>query len=245
MMPVGPRPPEVTVAGFEGPLDLLLELVEDKKLDIFTVRLGDLADEYLARVRAMAALPADEVSAFLYVASRLVLLKARSLLPSLTPRSEDDELDTEAELRLRLIEYATTKDRAAALGDRMRAGERAFHREGGSVILPPKGGDPDALAAAWLKVLALTRRTEEEVEVPGERYSVDLRTAEIEALIAEQPSVTFVTLLGERPTLGYAIVTFISLLDLYRRLVIDITQDELFGEILVERKGLRMEELPE
>ena len=244
-MPVGPRPPEVTIAGFEGPLDLLLELVEDKKLDILTVRLGDLADEYLARIRAMAALPADEVSAFLYIASRLVLLKARSLLPSLTLPSEDDELDTEAELRLRLIEYATTKDRAAALGDRMRAGERAFHREGGSVILPPKGGDPDALAAAWLKVLALTRRTEEEVEVPGEQYSVDQRTAEIEALMAEQPSVTFVTLLGERPTLGYAIVTFISLLDLYRRLVIDITQDQLFGEILVERKGRRMEELPE
>ena len=244
-MPVGPRPPEVAISGFEGPLDLLLELVEDRKLDIFTVRLGELADEYLARVRAMAALPADEVSAFLYIASRLVLLKARSLLPSLIPRSEEDELDTEAELRLRLIEYATTKDRAAALGDRMRAGERAFHREGGSVILPPKGGDPDALAAAWLKVLALTRRTEEEVEVPGERYSVELRTAEIEALMAEQPSVTFVTLLGERPTLGYAIVTFISLLDLYRRLVIDITQDELFGEIRIVRKGPRMEELPE
>lgn len=244
-MPVGPRPPDVIVAGFEGPFDLLLELVEDKKLDIFTVRLGDLADEYLARVRAMAALPADEVSAFLYIASRLVLLKARSLLPSLLPPSEDDELDTEAELRLRLIEYATTKDRAAALGDRLRAGERAFHREGGSVILPPKGGDPDALAAAWLKVLALTRRTDEEVDVPGEQYSVEQRTAEIEALMAEQPSVTFVTLLGEKPTIGYAIVTFISLLDLYRRLVIDITQDELFGEIVVERKVRRMEELPE
>ena len=244
-MPVGPRPPEVTIAGFEGPLDLLLELVEDKKLDIFTVRLGELADEYLARVRAMAALPADEVSAFLYIASRLVLVKARSLLPSLTPRSEDEDVDTEEELRLRLIEYATTKDRAVALGDRMRAGERAFHREGGSVILPPKGGDPDALAAAWLKVLALTRQTEEEVEVPGEQYSVDQRTAEIEALIAEQPAVTFATLLGDRPTLGYAIVTFISLLDLYRRLVVDITQDELFGEIRIERKVRRMEELPE
>src|SRR5437773_2000700 len=88
------RPPDVSVAGFAGPLDLLLELVEEKKLDIFTVRLGELADEYLARVRALATLPADEVSAFLYIASRLVLLKARSLLPSLVPLSEDDELDT-------------------------------------------------------------------------------------------------------------------------------------------------------
>ena len=244
-MPVGPRPPDVTVDGFAGPLDLLLELVEEKKLDIFTVRLGELADEYLARVRAMDKLPADEVSAFLYIASRLVLLKARSLLPSLTPRSEEEESDTEEELRLRLIEYATTKGRAQALGDRMRAGERAFHREGGTIELPPKGGDPDALAAAWLKVLALTRRTDEEVEVPGERYSVEQRTAEIEALVAEQPTVTFVTLLGDRPTLGYAIVTFIALLDLYRRLVIDIRQDELFGEILVERKVRRMEGLPE
>ena len=111
--------------------------------------------------------------------------------------------------------------------------------------LPPKGGNPDALAAAWLKVLALTRHSEEEVEVPGERYSVELRTAEIEALIAERPAVTFATLLGDRPTLGYAIVTFIALLDLYRRLVIDITQDELFGEIRVERKVRRMEGLPE
>jgi len=244
-MPVGPRPPDVTVDGFAGPLDLLLELVEEKKLDIFTVRLGLLADEYLARVRAMDKLPADEVSAFLYIASRLVLLKARSLLPSLVPRAQEDEGDTEEELRLRLIEYATTKGRAEALGDRMRAGERAFHREGGTVELPPKGGDPDALAAAWLKVLALTRRTDDQVEVPGERYSVEQRTAEIEALIGEQPSVTFVTLLGDRPTLGYAIVTFIALLDLYRRLVIDIRQDELFGEILVERKVRRMEGLPE
>ena len=199
-MPVGPRPPDVAVAGFEGPLDLLLELVEEKRLDIFTVPLGELADEYLARVRAMDRLPADEVSAFLYIASRLVLLKARSLLPSLSPTAEEDEVDTEEELRLRLIEYATTKGRAAALGDRMRA---------------------------------------------GERYSVEQRTVEIEALIAEQPSATFATLLGDRPTLGYAIVTFIALLDLYRRLVIDITQDELFGEIRVERKVRRMEGLSE
>ena len=135
---------------------------------------------------------------------------------------------------------------AGMLGhDVMRAGERAFHREGGTVDLPPRGGDPDALAAAWLKVLALTRRSDEQVEVPGERYSVEQRTAEIESLIAQQPALTFATLLGDRPTLGYAIVTFIALLDLYRRLVIDITQDELFGEIRIERKGRRMEGLPE
>ena len=230
------------IEGFEGPLDLLLELVEERKVDILTVSLGELADDYLARVRALEELPAEEVSAFLAVASRLVLIKARSLLPSLEPAAPEDEGETEADLRARLLEYAAVKGRASALGDRLRAGERAFHREGGTVELPPRGGDTSALAAAWSKVLALAGRPrEEEIVAPGERYSVEQRTAEIEALIGEHEALSFATLLvrvpGERPTLGFAIVTFIALLDLYRRAVIDLEQDELFGDITVRRKA--------
>jgi segregation and condensation protein A len=228
--------PRVTVEGFDGPLDLLLELVEEKKLDILTVRLGDLADAYLSRVRAMSALPADEVSAFLALASRLVLLKARSLLPSLEPLPEE-EGETEEQLRVRLLEYAIVRERASQLGARLRAGERAFHREGGTIELPPRGGEVDALASAWSRVLALaTRPREEDIVAPGERYSVEQRTAEIEALIAAQERVSFATLLGEAPTIGFAVVTFIALLDLYRRGVIDLVQDELFADIAITRR---------
>ena len=228
--------PRVTVEGFDGPLDLLLELVEEKKLDILTVRLGDLADAYLARVRAMAALPADEVSAFLALASRLVLLKARSLLPSLEPLP-DEEDESEEELRLRLLEYAIVRERAGQLGARLRAGERAFHREGGTIELPPKGGEVDALASAWSRVLALaSRQREEDIVAPGERYSVEQRTIEIEALVVAHERVTFATLLAEAPTIGFAVVTFIALLDLYRRAVIDLVQDELFADIVITRR---------
>ena len=228
--------PRVTMDGFDGPLDLLLELVEEKKLDILTVRLGDLADTYLARVRAMAELPADEVSAFLALASRLVLLKARSLLPSLEPLPEE-EAESEEELRARLLEYAVVRERASALGARLRAGERAFHREGGTVELPPRGGEVDALALAFSRVLALAaKQREEDIVAPGERYSVEQRTAEIEALVASQGGLSFATLLGETVSVGFAVVTFIALLDLYRRGVIDLTQDDLFGDILVTRR---------
>ena len=228
--------PRVTMDGFDGPLDLLLELVEEKKLDILTVRLGDLADTYLARVRAMAQLPADEVSAFLALASRLVLLKARSLLPSLEPLPEE-EAESEEELRARLLEYAVVRERASALGARLRAGERAFHREGGTVELPPRGGEVDALALAFSRVLALAaKQREEDIVAPGERYSVEQRTAEIEALVASQGRLSFATLLGETVSVGFAVVTFIALLDLYRRGVIDLTQDDLFGDILVTRR---------
>ncbi len=108
----------------------------------------------------------------------------------------------------------------------------------GTVEPPPKGGSPDALAAAWTRVLALAaRQREEDIVAPSERYSVEQRTAEIEALFQTTGRVTFAELLGDDPSLGFAIVTFIALLDLYRRSVIDIAQDELFGEITVLRRG--------
>ncbi len=239
---LGHEGPNVSIEGFDGPLELLLELVEEKKLDILTVRLGDLADAYLARVRALAALPADEVASFLALASRLVLLKARSLLPALTPLTEEDEGETEEELRARLMEYAVVRDRATVLGERLRSGERAFHREAPApqLDITPRGGEVSALAAAWSRVLALAaRQREEEMVAPGERYSVEERTAEIEAIVRDRGEVTFTELLGSTPTLGWAVVTFISLLDLYRRIVIDLQQNELFTDIVITRKERR------
>ena len=195
-----------------------------------------MARSELARVRALPALPADEVSAFLALASRLVLLKARSLLPSLEPLP-NEEGESEEELRARLLEYAVVRERASALGARLRAGERAFHREGGTVELPPRGGEIDALAGALRRVLALAaKQREEDIVAPGERYSVEQRTAEIEALVAAQRQIGFATLLGGSPTVGFAVVTFIALLDLYRRGVIDLTQDALFADILITRR---------
>lgn len=235
---LGDRGPNVAVEGFDGPLELLLELVEEKKLDILTVKLGDLADAYLVRVRALATLPADEVASFLALASRLVLLKARSLLPALAPITEEDEGESEDDLRQRLLEYAIVRERAGVLGERLRSGERAFHREGGTPPdLPPRGGEVSALAAAWGRVLALAaRQREEEMVAPGERYSVEERTTEIEAIVRERGEITFTELLGPTPTLGWAVVTFISLLDLYRRIVIDLEQNALFTDIVVRRK---------
>src|SRR5919198_5963237 len=197
------RAPQVTVEGFEGPLDLLLELIEEQRLDVLTVRLGDLADAYLARVRALPELPAEEVAAFLVLASRLVLIKARSILPQPTVGELESADADEGELRQRLLEYQAVRERAAALRARLDEGRRAFHREGGTPLdLPPRGGDAGALAAAWRKVLTLARDArEQEMVAPGERYSVEDRAAEIEAQLREQPRLSFGALVLERPTL--------------------------------------------
>lgn len=232
------RAPRVSVEGFEGPLDLLLELIEQRRLDILTVRLGELADEYLDRIRALEELPAEEVAAFLVIASRLVLLKARSLLPQPDEEEEADAAAEEQELRQRLLEYQAVRERAAALRERLAEGRRAFHREGGTVELPPRGGEVSALAAAWQRVLALARASaEQEMVTPGERYSVEQRTADIEALLRVRSEVAFSTLLGERPSVPFAVVTFIAILDLFRRGVADLRQEELYGEITLIRRS--------
>jgi segregation and condensation protein A len=157
-------------------------------------------------------------------------------LPSLEPLPEE-EGESEEELRLRLLEYAVVRERASQLGARLRAGERGFHREGGTIELPPRGGEVDALASAWSRVLALAmRQREEDIVAPAERYSVEQRTLEIESLVATQERVSFATLLGDEPTVGFAVVTFIALLDLYRRAAIDLVQDELFADIVITRR---------
>jgi segregation and condensation protein A len=232
------RAPRVSVEGFDGPLDLLLELIEEQRLDVLTVRLGDLAETYLARIRAMPQLPAEEVAAFLVLAARLVLIKARSILPQPTAEESESAEADEGELRQRLLEYQAVRERAAMLRARLDEGRRAFHREGGTPVdLPPRGGDASALSAAWQKVLALARTArEEELVAPGERYSVEERALEIEELLRTQPAVSFGTLLLERPTLRFAIVTFLAVLDLFRRGVIDLQQEALFDDITVLRR---------
>jgi segregation and condensation protein A len=233
------RAPHVSVEGFEGPLDMLLELIEEQRLDILTVRLGDLAEAYLARIQGLAALPTEEVAGFLVIGARLVLIKARTLLPQ-----EGGELQSEApesELRERLLEYQVVRERAAALRTRLAGGQRAFHREGGSVDLPPRGGDVTALSAAWEKVLALARSArEEDLVAPGERYNVEDRAREIEELLRGRDRVAFSALVAEKPTLRFAVVTFLAILDLFRRGLVDLEQRELFGEITIslrERSG--------
>src|SRR5215213_4590180 len=132
------RRPEATVthvqvAEFQGPLALLLALIEARQLDVLTVPLGGLAAAYL---EALAALEGDRmgnVSAFVAIASQLILIKSRALLPRRAPESAvpltDEGPDPEAELRARLILYRAFRDAGTRLLEDAQAGVGLFHRE--------------------------------------------------------------------------------------------------------------------
>jgi len=122
----------VTIAIFEGPLDLLLYLVRKHEVDIYEVPLAGITEEYLAYLSALQQLSVDLAGEFLVVASTLLLIKSRMLLP-LQDAEEDDEeeeLDPEQELAQRLLEYRAYKEASELLEESRQLRERIYLRPG-------------------------------------------------------------------------------------------------------------------
>lgn len=226
---------------FEGPLDLLLTLVQRQSLDISTVALAQVTDQYLRHLAALDSVDIAALAEFCEVAATLILLKSRALLPR-PPEPEPDELADAEALAERLRQYQRVKQGAELLGERERAGWRAYVREAPPPDIPPRLepgnvslGDltqafEDALAEAPLI-------PEEELDalVPPSRVRLADRLQDIRSLLRRQQRVTFrEVLLGEHPTREYVVVSFLAVLELLRRRAIQAVQAELFGEILLE-----------
>ncbi|MCU0483290.1 MAG: segregation/condensation protein A [Chloroflexi bacterium] len=235
---------QVRLQEWEGPIGLLLALVEARRLDIRTVRLGELADAYLD---ALATLEGDRlanVSAFVAVASQLILIKSRELLPRppAPPPATIEEPDPEADLRARLVLYRAFRDAGAALADRAAAGLRLVRREpavalaaGQAGAAPPAGPalDPALLAGALEELLRVVPPPPPPPETFRRTITLAERAAVIRAALAAAGSIVLQDLLrGARDRVVVA-VTFMALLELVRRREVSIGQEEPWGPIVV------------
>lgn len=238
----------VTLPAFDGPLALLLALIEARQLDVLTVPLGALAEAYLD---ALASLDADRmgnVSAFIAVASQLILIKSRALLPRRVVEGAvplpDEGPDPEAELRARLVLYRAFRDAGRRLLDDAQSTVGLFHREPAvSRAAGLAGARPPA--AAPLPVSRLTVALEALVTVvpppppPPEtiRRTVTLtaRAQVIRRALAEADVVVLQDLLrGVRDRVVVAI-TFLAMLELMKRREIVVEQQEPWGPIRARR----------
>jgi segregation and condensation protein A len=238
----------VTLPAFDGPLALLLALIEARQLDVLTVPLGALADAYLD---ALATLDDDRmgnVSAFVAIASQLILIKSRAMLPRRTVEGAvalaDEGPDPEAELRARLILYRAFRDAGAALLD--EAGRRVglFHREPGLArIAGLAGARPPA--AEPLPVSVLVTALEDLARIvpppppPPEtiRRTVTLtsRAAVIREALRGAPAVVLQDLLRGVHDRVVLAVTFLAMLELMKRREIVVEQAEPWGPIVARR----------
>ena len=240
----------VTTQVYSGPFDLLLQLVSRQKVDIGSISISEVAEQYLAEVDRMGELDLDVASDFILVASTLLDIKAASLVPD-EPRRRayDDELANLSgdELRevliARLIAYKQFRNAAAALGARMEAESRMHPRVAGP---DPEflGIMPDYLKGITLRGLAVIcadidgRRQSfllEAEHVAPKRVPLDLTVASVDRFTMNKPHLTFDDLLDGSSNVEQVVVTFLAILELAKRGSLTLEQAELFGTIQIDR----------
>jgi segregation and condensation protein A len=236
---------QVQLAQFDGPLALLLSLIEARQLDVLTVPLGGLADAYLD---ALARLESDRlanVSAFVAVASQLILIKSRAMLPRQPvagPTAIADEgPDPEAELRARLLLYRAYRDAGQRLADGALIRIGLFRREPGAARAAGLAGarpadappiDPRLLATALAGLAAIVPPPPPPPEVMQRTITLTERATIIRAALRGAPSVVLQDLLaGVRDRVVIA-VTFLAMLELMKRREIVVEQAEPWGPIV-------------
>ncbi|HET9981610.1 MAG TPA: ScpA family protein [Ktedonobacterales bacterium] len=244
----GPAPWAVHLPGFDGPLDLLLHLIERNQLEITAISLVAVTDQFVAYLRMWDEPPLPRLAEFVTMAARLLLIKSRSLLPR-QPRQEttDDEtdpLDDAEQLRRHLLEYKLAKDIASMLRARELAGLQSFTRQERLVMdpdavlrwTPPKlvGLNVNALSHVFRKVLTEKRFSEPE-ELPLPLVTVAEKMAEVEALLARRRKIPLEDILLTADSRFAVVVTFLAVLEMWHQSRIAVEQDELFGPIYVLR----------
>ena len=219
---------------FEGPLDLLLYLIEREELDITAVSLVQVTDQYLSYLHAADQIDADALAEFIVVGARLLYLKSRALLPR--PLSDEEGLeDLGDDLVQRLREYRRFKEAAAALRSIEEQGLRAYPRLAPPPSLPlPTGLDGvtlDLLASIVREVLERQPEAPPEVVVPRQLVTVEEKLAELSAALFEHRRLSFRAFISASRSRIEVIVAFLAVLELIKALRLRAEQDAIFGDI--------------
>lgn len=240
-------PYEVKTAVFEGPLDLLLQLVSRHQVDIADLSLIDLVSEYVSYIDEMRNLDLDLTSEFLLIAATLIQLKARHLLP------DDLDIDIDEELALmeerdrliaRLLQCVTFKDVAAVLGHRFKANNRYVDRKVGLdpmvVKTPPDVRIPlDLEEFGALAHRVFTERMGEpdldhlDLELPSVEHAID----ELRVRFATLAEATFDDVVAHCSRKTEVVAYFLALLELARWGMVDIAQDHWLAPIEIRHTG--------
>jgi segregation and condensation protein A len=248
----GRRPEEAThirLADFDGPLALLLALIEQRQLDVLTVRLGDLAAAYL---QAMARLEGGQLpllSSFVAVSAQLILIKSRELLPrppALTAGEAESAIDPEEDLRQRLIVYRRYRDAGQMLVARLESGAALFRREPAATSAAALRAGGAAAAGpplpVELLVEALTAGTRHvpppapPPEVLGRVITIEERAEAIREALRSVPAIVLQDLLRDVSDRVVVAVTFMALLELVKAKELRVEQREPWGPIEIARR---------
>ena len=224
---------------FDGPLDLLLSLIREQQLDIATVPLASVAEQYLAYVRMMEDLDVEVAAEYLVIAATLVFLKSKALLPPIPQEFIDETEETpeqvEERLRRRLIAYSQYRELGLQLKARQDEASGYYYRDSGdptSELIQRYRVDPEKLKRAFLTMLQQARP--EKREIVRETFSLIATMDYVSRAVKERGEVLFSTICHEMGmTREAVIITFLAILELVRRHRISFDQPDLDDDIRI------------
>ncbi|GAA0357191.1 segregation/condensation protein A [Streptomyces olivoreticuli] len=238
----------VRLDNFEGPFDLLLQLITKHKLDVTEVALSKVTDEFMAHIRAMGPdWDLDQTTEFLVVAATLLDLKTARLLPAAEVEDEADLALLEARdlLFARLLQYRAFKKIADIFGERLAAEERRHPRTVGlephhAELLPEVVLGIGARGLAELAVKAMRPRAEPQVHtehIHAPLVSVQEQAEVVVARLRSAGRASFGQLTEDAPDTLTVVARFLALLELYRERAVALDQDEALGALMVSWTG--------
>jgi len=234
---------KIKLEQFEGPLDLLLQLIEQQKLDITTISLSQVADQYLQFLAENRDFAPEELADFLVVAAKLLLIKSKALLPQLQ-WDEEDEGSLETHLKI----YKEYLEASIQLNKIIRRKKWSYPRETlksfhlTPVFSPPKDITTIDLRDMFIHIL---REIEPVAQLPQSviqrTLSIQERIGYIQQLISERVSVNFLSVLKGAKTKTDIVVTFLALLELVKQKIVVVAQPDIFSDIIIKKNQAKEE----
>ncbi len=228
---------------FEGPLDLLLHLIKQSKMDIYEIKLVDITVQYLKYIKDMEDLNLDIASEYLVMAAELIEMKSRYLLPKQILEEESDYIENpEDELKRRLLEYKKYKDNSIKFKELEENRKQyftkvpeSFNSFSDNKLINNNEISVFDLLEAFKKILDKQEYLKPlNTKITKKELSVNERIDKIRDVLKKHNKVSFVSLFEEL-TKPYVIVTFLSILEMSKRNEIILKQDNNFDEIYIER----------
>ncbi|ADU30071.1 segregation/condensation protein A [Evansella cellulosilytica] len=248
----------VKLQSFEGPLDLLLHLIQKNDLDIYDIPVKQITDQYMTYIHTMQVLQLDVASEYLVMASTLLHMKSQMLLPATEDEIDEDfeydeNEDPREELMFRLIEYKKYKEAASGLKERERARSDLFSKPMTDLTPLLDEEEPSSMNVSIYDMLQAFQKLQKRKKwkepvtsrIQRDEIPIDEKMAQImETLQRYQGKRLFSELFAEEKEKHHIVTSFLALLELMKANVIICTQHKNFEDILISQKGEdKLEEL--
>lgn len=240
---------EDVLESYDGPLDLLYNLIEKEKIDIYDIPISKITEQYIFHINAMKELDLNVTSEFLVMASTLIEIKSKMLLPKTKRENQDSELediDPREELVKRLIEYKRYKDASLELKDRETTYNKIYYKAREEIEYIEddwslENVDLSKLVGLYENILERFDDLDQSMdyeEIVRDEVTIEESMRDVIKLLKLKHKVRFEELFVDNPTRSRVVTTFLAVLELIKQRTICIRQQQNFSEITVELRNI-------